>query len=281
MKYRIAINRYAGKKLPQDDPGWAKFNDSFDNLTLQPIEIADFIYRGYAYTAWHTGRRKQENFICSQHIAIDMDTEDERSAFATLETHDWVRMYASIMHTTQSHTAQAPRARIIFLLDTPIDDVGAFRSAAKFLVAQFDGADTGCIDASRAFHGAKDCDIWLGGNYMPLSQLRHFYRLWERSQRQQSHTPTYNGTPYYSDAPMNDSTAQLIEKVHGAQEGNRNNTLNRQAFLAGKDIAIGRVNEDEVTRALLESAVTIGLGEAEALATIRSGLNAGRAQGGH
>lgn len=179
MKIKIAFNRMAtAEKLPQGDPRWSEFNDSFVNMELEPIEIANYIYGGHAYTAWHNGRRKLENFVCSQFIAIDLDSGDERSSFAHLEKNELVQIYAGLMHTTPSHTPSAPRARIIFFFDAPLETPESVNAIAKFLIAQFDGADQSCKDASRFFYGAKDCDIWFSEHVFPLARLRLYYKAW-------------------------------------------------------------------------------------------------------
>ena len=180
--YRIAINSMATGKLPQGDPRWANFNDSFANQQLSLIDIANEIYLGHAYTTWHNGRRKLDNFICAQHIAIDMDTDDDRSTIEALEHHDLVRMYGGMIHTTPSHTTEAPRARVIFFLDTLIESAAKYSAAAEFLLSQFDGADTACKDASRFFYGSKGCSIALLDNVLPLAHLRHLYGKWKPSQ---------------------------------------------------------------------------------------------------
>ena len=179
--YKIAINRMAlAGKIPQGDPRWATFNDSFDNLTLSPVEIADHIYRGYSFTTWHSGRRALANFLCGQHIAIDMDTCDERSTLATLERHPWVRMYASILYTTPSHTPETPRARIFFLLDQPIADATAYGEAVQFVMSQFEEPDTACKDASRFFYGSLNCELSILDNVLPLVHLRRLYAKYRK-----------------------------------------------------------------------------------------------------
>ena len=177
-RYRISFSTMAlSGKLPQGDPRWAEFNDSFENLTLAPLEIANLIYKGYAFTTWHDGRRKLEHFVCGQHVAIDMDTGDERSAIDTLAAHPWVRMYASLIYTTPSHRPEAPRARVLFLLDTPIESAAAYGEIVQFLMAQFDDPDTGCKDASRFFYGSLNCDLVTLDNVLPLAQLRRLYAV--------------------------------------------------------------------------------------------------------
>lgn len=275
---RIAVNTMATGKLPQGDPRWGNFNDSFVNSEKELIDIANDIYTGHAYTSWHQGRRSIENFVLAEHIAVDMDSGDMRSSFDALLKHDLVQMYGSLMHTTPSHTTDAPRARVVFLLDEPITDAAGYQAATKFLVAQFNGADEHCTDASRFFYGAFDCDIWISENLLPVRQLRRYYRQWARD-----HSP--QGAPQQQDNIIRMETYRqerggvnidaLLEPLRFAREGSRNHTLNRQAFLAGKDVRAGRLRESEIVPLLLSAAKSVGLDEREAMRTIASGLRGG------
>lgn len=179
MNYRIAINEIAlTGKLPPGDSRWARFNDSFVNREIESLDIANAVYVGYSYAAWHNGRRKDENFICGQHIAVDMESHDERSSIPYLMSMEFVRAYGSVIHTTPSHKPDDPRARVIFLLDQPITDAAAYEAAIAFVYGLFPGSDTACIDSSRFFYGAKDCHVeWLD-NVLPLGHLRSFYARW-------------------------------------------------------------------------------------------------------
>jgi hypothetical protein len=177
MLYKIAVSNIAlNGKIPAGDKRWGTFNDSFQNLELEPIDIANAIYTGRSITTWHTGRRSLENFVLGQHIAVDMDSGDSRSTFDTLMKNEFVQMYASMIYTTPSHTPQAPRSRILFLLDNTIENKDAYQQAAKFVCSLFDGCDTACTDASRFFYGSLNCDIQLVGKFLPLSHLRMHYR---------------------------------------------------------------------------------------------------------
>lgn len=177
MPYKIAVSNIALKgKIPAGDKRWRVFNDSFQNLELEPIDIANAIYTGRSITTWHNGRRSLDNFVLGQHIAVDMDSGDNRSTFDTLMQHEFVQMYASMIYTTPSHTPQAPRSRILFLLDSIIEDVNAYQQAAKFVCSLFDGCDSACTDASRFFYGSLNCDIQLFGKVLPLSHLRMHYK---------------------------------------------------------------------------------------------------------
>ena len=68
-----------------------------------------------------------------------------------------------------------------------------------------------------------------------------------------------------------------LERLEQAKPGYRNNTLNRVAFRLGQIIAGGQLDEAEVESMLIDGAVSLGLGEREAVATVHSGMHAGEA----
>jgi hypothetical protein len=65
------------------------------------------------------------------------------------------------------------------------------------------------------------------------------------------------------------------QNVATAQEGVRNDTLNRAAFSLGGLVAVGLLSRETVESALFRAALAAGLGEAEIAATINSGITAG------
>lgn len=222
MRFRIAVHRWQlSGKIPPGDPRWGDFNDLFDNLTLSIDDIAQHIGQGYAYAGWHSGRRCLDNFICSQHIAVDMDTEDERSSFSALMRHDWVRMFGGILHTSPSHTEAKPRARVIFFLDQIIENATAYQSAAKFLISQFDGADAAVSDASRFFYGCQGGQVEVLGSILPVGVLRRYYRLWQKkAPAQRTTAQPENAAPVIkmadrqrSDAPITDEIQKLTDAL--------------------------------------------------------------------
>ena len=66
-----------------------------------------------------------------------------------------------------------------------------------------------------------------------------------------------------------------IDRVRSATEGTRNETLNRVAYRLGQIVGAGALDEGVVESALVGEAIAIGLGEREAVRTVRSGLTAG------
>ena len=65
------------------------------------------------------------------------------------------------------------------------------------------------------------------------------------------------------------------DRVRAAPNGSRNSTLNRAAFSLGQIVGAGVLDASTVEHVLTHGAIATGLGEREALLTIRSGLRAG------
>jgi len=69
-----------------------------------------------------------------------------------------------------------------------------------------------------------------------------------------------------------------VERVRHAPDGSRNHTLNRAAFALGQIAGAGIIETADVESQLHHAAIGVGLGEREALLTIRSGISAGLAR---
>lgn len=81
--------------------------------------------------------------------------------------------------------------------------------------------------------------------------------------------------PHDASAWAQSALRQEYQRLLEAPEGTRNHTLNRAAFRLGQIVGHGELAEPDVERLLLDGAVSIGLSEREATATVRSGLEAG------
>jgi putative DNA primase/helicase len=69
-----------------------------------------------------------------------------------------------------------------------------------------------------------------------------------------------------------------LEDLRQAIEGSRNTTLNKSAYVLGRYIGGGYLDEAEIRAELTEAALAIGLEEDEIEATIESGVTAGKAK---
>ena len=183
VNFKIAISSIELRnKIPPQDPLWPKFNASFENEEMDTHEIMDVIYCGQAITTQHKNHwRTAENYICGQHIGLDFDTEDERSTLKTLTQDKFISRHAAFLHTTISHKPEAPRARVIFLLDRPILQAKNYAMAATALLWLFGSADRQCKDAARFFYGAPDCKMEYIGKVLPLELIIHAIKNYQSS----------------------------------------------------------------------------------------------------
>ena len=173
--YRIAVSTYAlDAKIPPGDPFWGAFNASFVNHQLSRMDLVEAIYTGHPITTWHRNHwRAGANFECGQAIGLDFDTEDDRSRLTTLTADKFIAKHAALLHTTRSHTADKPRARVMFLLDTPIFQAQNYALAAQALLWLFGAADRQCKDPVRFWYGAPGCEVEYFENVLPLDTLKH------------------------------------------------------------------------------------------------------------
>ena len=196
--YHLGLGPVLQNKIAPGDPYWREFNGAFRNKELEQVDIASALYDGHAITTCCEPQwRKVENYKCGQHIGLDFDTEDRRSTITTLMQDSFIDKYASIIYTTPSHTPDRPRARVIFLLDTPIYQASNYALTATALLWIFGAADRQCKDAVRFFYGARPgaAEVeWLN-NELPLSLARDLITRYQstgnatRKRTQRAFTP--------------------------------------------------------------------------------------------
>lgn len=182
--YNVAIGPVLQNKIPYGDPYWSKFNGSFENLSLTQSDVATSLYDGRPITTQHTEHwRHSRNYLMGQHLGIDFDTEDSRSSLPGLMKDPFVHKHASLLYTTPSHTPDKPRARVIFLLDTPIKQPANYILAASALLWIFGTADRQCKDAARFFYGGRPgaCEMEWVGNELPLDLVKDLIKRYQET----------------------------------------------------------------------------------------------------
>lgn len=233
--FAIAVNRQRFVEKPGREMDWETFNTQFINVdNMDILRFVNAIYMGHAYCPQMTGKRKVENFHLAQHVAVDMDCGDQRAGLDALRTHPLVQMYGAIIHETPSHTPEAPRARVIFILDEPIRSAEGYKAALSVVTEMFPGADPACVDAARFFYGngklgaaQRTEGIWFAPDAcLPLSELRRFARIRaaqakqeaEQSAQQRSawvqRSPTNGTHPPAGDQMTLDQLAESLRHVH-------------------------------------------------------------------
>jgi DNA-binding transcriptional ArsR family regulator len=221
---RVGFNPHFTGKVAKDAPDtiWGAFNSSFQTEQLTLDGLAAHIQQGHALTAVCRGKRMADNFISRQELGLDFDTEDQQSTLDTLQAHPFIAQHATLLHTTSSHAAAAPRARVIFILERPVTDPNQYRAYAQALNWHFGASDAKCHDPARVWFGAIGCEVRKLGNVLPLAVLDELVTQWQAAQPEPPQTPT---------TPTTDALELLDQALRDGVAGNRN--------LAGFELAKG------------------------------------------
>ena len=272
--YRVAVSTWAlDHKLAPGAPEWHDFNASFRNQSLTPFDFAHAIYDGHPFTTWHAnGWRTSANYVCGQHLGLDFDNGDQTSTLPALLANPFIHRHSSILYTTPSHTPEAPRARVVFLLDTPIMQATNYALAAAALLWLFGTADRACKDPARFWYGSLRCDMEMFDNVLPLATVQHVIKQYQASGKRELHrqTRTIQAGDKYTTAALRNE----VEAVRTAPQGTRNGTLNKACWNLARFIATGELSQIDIEDALTDAALGAGLGEAEITATLRSAIRA-------
>lgn len=174
---RASISKTRLTEKPGKDFNWSPYLDGFEAEDMDLIDFADRIIKGHSFAQVYGGRPSRDRFIMGQVIAVDMDTEDERSSQETLLKHPFVSAYACMVYPTLSHTPDKPRHRVVWVLDEPIAGAEGFEYAAKLVTSFFPDADAQCANAGRSFLGngkilRDGLPCYFNDCLLPLSHLR-------------------------------------------------------------------------------------------------------------
>lgn len=195
-QYKISIGPKLPGKIPPGSPYWKTFNGQFVNSELTLNNFATAVYTGRPFTTWHSNKwRDSKNYLLGHHLGVDFDTEDTRSEIPTLLKDPFVSKYASLIYTTPSHTIATPRARVVFLLDKPIQQAKNYALAAAALLWLFSAADRQCKDPVRFFYGAgPGADMEVLPGVLPLEIIKDMIRRYQQTgQRQKQRAENYQG----------------------------------------------------------------------------------------
>ncbi|MBU9120532.1 plasmid replication protein, CyRepA1 family [Burkholderia multivorans] len=167
-KQKVAVNRHIINKIDRQDKEQLRtLTHEFENMELTADELAAFINDGHPFCAQHKGSRKGENFVCSNVLAVDIDS----GLLLDVALQDeYVQKFASFVYTTHSHTPEQHRFRIVFQLDRALNEPEDMRVAYQGIIRLF-GGDESCKDACRLFFGSKGCNPIVLGNILPGAEL--------------------------------------------------------------------------------------------------------------
>ena len=170
----ICIGKSESKEMDRD------MTFKYQNVDITQEELAESVNQGFAFCAQHKDKhRKSSNFICSDILAVDIDKG--LTLEAALDS-DFVNNYAAIVYTTQNHSDDFHRFRIIFELERTITSNEEMRHAYSGIINKF-GGDKNCTDACRQFYGSKDCNPIVIGKTLTNEELGLLITIGEESKR--------------------------------------------------------------------------------------------------
>jgi hypothetical protein len=165
---KVAVNRRIINKIAKGDrKSFGVLTRECENAEITLRELAAIVNDGHPFCAQHRDSRKNENFICADVLAVDID--DGMSLSEALE-HEFVKQYGGFIYTTPSHTTEHHRFRIVFQTERTITDPAEMTAAYQGLIRKF-GGDEACKDACRAFYGSEGSNPIMLGNVLSNDQL--------------------------------------------------------------------------------------------------------------
>jgi hypothetical protein len=230
---------------------WAEFNGDFINVKLPTVgQLITTITEGHAYTAQHAKYRKADNFICGQHVGLDFDTGDYQSSIEYLMDDEFIVNNASFIHTTASHTPDAPRSRVVFLLERPIYNREKYALLTEAFANTYakTSADPSCKDPVRIFFGAEDCDYTYLGKMLSLDVAAREIVLPYKETIKYNLNKLFVPRKVKVAPPGQLSRIQesLLNKIETAPDGQKHRVLISMARTFGGYVAAGYFDEEEV-----------------------------------
>ena len=173
-KLKVAINNKVTNKIAKGDrKTFGVLTRECENVEITLDELAAVVNKGHPFCAQHLGSRKNENFKCSDVLAVDIDVG---MSISDALANDFVKQNAGFVYSTPSHTAEHHRFRIVFQTERTITDPEEMTAAYQGLIRTF-GGDQSCKDACRAFYGSKGSEPIMLGKVLSNDQLNRLIQL--------------------------------------------------------------------------------------------------------
>jgi hypothetical protein len=240
---------------------WARYYSTFQKQSMSPRALAISVYHGYGFTPVWTTARREENFVSAGHMAFDFDAGDESSSLDYIQrvgTFAW--MFASFGYTTASNTAAAPRCRVVFVLEYPIESPAEYRrvyqAVAWYISSDGSNTDPACKDPLRLYYGSKGAEVWDNWSLLGQGTIDYITETYAAAH------PTMPASakmtvPVSPTASMQDAKlATFGRAVRNAPLDAGHHTLLRVATTAGGYVASGSLDRAAVVAELTAAAMT-------------------------
>lgn len=126
--------------------GWGNGTATLDVVFTMLVE------GGFPISTWVANEyRNSKNFIKSNLAMVDIDGG---LTITDVKAHEFYQQFGAGYYTSPSHTEDAQRLRLLFLLEDTITSEPDMRAILNTLINIFN-SDGSCRDASRLFYGSK------------------------------------------------------------------------------------------------------------------------------
>ena len=128
------------------------------NASLTLHDLFDLINEGVSITNhMEGGIRTIDTFIKTNVAMVDIDDATTIN-LDNIEDDEFYQKYCAGYYTTPSHTDEAHRLRLVFVLDRVLDVELDIRAVYVSLIKRY-GGDSSCVDGSRIFFGSMNADV--------------------------------------------------------------------------------------------------------------------------
>lgn len=239
-----------------------------------PVRARKRDIAGLSLATFAGDHRKDENV--EQVVAVGLDFDKNVDWDALLERFDRVD---SFLHTTWSSTPEVPRARLFLLLSRPVSGAEYRRVYAACVGAPSCRGltvDRAASDPSRFWYRPA---LQPGATYAysigrgrPVNVDRALAITKPVPRLTPARVEIANASRYAKGALQ-----RAVDAVVNAANGERNRTLNREAWSISRFVDKGELRVEDVIASFAEAAHAAGLGRVEAEKTIASALRGRRA----
>lgn len=153
-KYTISLNKIPHNTKPSKKE-IAKISNSLYTYDMEYTKLAHEVgERGCTFSpAIYNGKRKKDNYIGQQLIALDFDNG---VSFAEIKNRaEHYRLPILFAYKTFSYTEEHEKFRIVFALSGVIEDLFTSEAVILMFMKIFKECDGACKDSSRMFFGGK------------------------------------------------------------------------------------------------------------------------------
>ena len=260
-----------------------EYHSRWQIVETTAIELLRHIYRGNAFAPVWDGWKSGERMSRVDYLAFDLD----ENSVEDVKKNQFCNFFAAFAYSTPSSTPDAPKSRVLFLLDTPLVK-GEHEKFARFHEAiawrlNSDGlkTDPACKDILRFFYGSPRCETWQNWSMLEQAGIemiaRELDEVKEKAPKPAPKPVNIAAANDLSAAFLRAALDRRLQAVREAPDGSRHAARAKTGYLLGGYVTAGYYTMADVIAALDDAAAANTDNLAGAKRTIRDCVAAGMA----